>query len=221
MARGSGRDSGARERNNIRGYIMTKSLTVVLMCLCLVWVVSCESMPQGYEQHKGAAGGAAIGAGAGLILGGAAGGGKGALIGGLLGALAGGAVGHYAYDQKRNQAQTNQTYAYTEPNASVRVESVSVKPKTVRRGERVELTYSYAVLTTSQGPVQIKEIREIYQGGTLWSSPEVQVERTGGTYQSSVPVVIPGDTKAGTYRVKFVAQAGTAKDAREATFVVK
>jgi predicted lipid-binding transport protein (Tim44 family) len=178
-------------------------------------------MPEGVQQHKGAAGGAAAGAAGGAIIGGVAGGTKGAIIGGLLGALAGGAVGHYAYDQKRSQAQTNQAYAYTDPNASVRVESVSIAPKTVRRGERVDLNYSYAVLTTSQAPVAVREVREIYQGSMLWSAPEVEVQRAGGTYQSSVPVMIPNDAKPGTYKVKFIAQTGNTKDAREATFTVR
>jgi hypothetical protein len=178
-------------------------------------------MPQGLEQHKGAAGGAAAGAAGGALIGGVAGGTKGAVIGGLLGALAGGAVGHYAYDAKRNQSQTNQVYGYNDPTASVRVESASVKPTTSKRGGRVDLSFSYAVLTTGQNPVPITETREIWYGNSLWSSPEVQVERVGGTYQSSVPIFLPNDANLGTYRVRYIVRAGTAKDVRESSFTVK
>ncbi len=198
-----------------------KGFVVLLICISLVSLVSCESMPQGVEEHKGAAGGAAAGAAGGAIIGGLAGGGKGAVIGGLLGALAGGAVGHYAYDQKRSQAQTNQAYAYNDPNASVRIESASVKPTTVTRGGREDLAFSYAVLTTSQEPVSVKETREIWYGNTLWSSPETTVERTGGTFESSVPIFIPNDAGAGKFKVRFIVQVGNTKDVRESSFTVK
>lgn len=198
-----------------------KGCLVVLVVFCLVSFVSCETMPQGLEQHKGAAGGAAAGAAGGAIIGGVAGGTRGAVIGGLLGALAGGAVGHYAYDVKRSQAQTNQAYGYNDPNASVRVESVSIKPTSPRRGDRVDLSFSYAVLTTGQNPVAITEVREISYGNAPWSSPEARVDRVGGTYQSTVPIFLPNDAKAGTYRVRFIVQTGTMKDVRESSFTVR
>jgi outer membrane lipoprotein SlyB len=198
-----------------------KKLIAVLVCLSLLSLVSCETIPQGLEKHKGAAGGAAIGAAGGAIIGGVAGGTRGAIIGGLLGALAGGAVGHYAYDQKRNQAQTNEIYKYDNPRASVREESVSVTPIRPRRGDRVNLDYSYAVLTTSQNPISLREIREITYGNTVWSSPEVQVERVGGTYRSSVPIFIPNDAKLGTYRVRFIIETGTTRDVRESSFTLR
>ncbi len=198
-----------------------KKCVVLLACFSLIFLVSCQSMPPEVEQHKGAAGGAAAGAAAGAIIGGAASGGRGAVIGGLLGALAGGAIGHYAYDTKRNQMQTNQVYGYQDTTPSLRMESVSVQPGNVKRGDRVDLSCSYAVLTTGQTPIQVKETREIWLGNTLWSSPEVQVDRVGGTYQSSVPIFLPNDIKPGTYRVRFIVQAGTTKDAKEASFTVK
>lgn len=198
-----------------------KSFTALLVCLCLVSLVACETMPEGLERHKGAAGGAAAGAAGGAIIGGVAGGTRGAIIGGLLGALAGGAVGHYAYDQKRNQAQTNQAYKYDDPQASVRVESVSVAPTRPRRGERVNLDFSYAVLTTSQNPVSVRETREITYNNAVWASPEVEVERVGGTYRSSVPIFIPNDAKLGTYRVRFITETGRTKDVRESSFTVR
>ena len=198
-----------------------KGFVALFVCVCLMSLASCESMPETIQQHKGAAGGAAAGAATGAIIGGVAGGGRGAVIGGLLGALAGGAGGHHAYDVKRSQAQTNQVYGYQDPSASVRIESASAKPATVKRGDRVDLSLSDAVLTTSQSPVPIKETREIWFGNTLWSSPEAQVDRTGGTYQSSVPIFIPNDTKPGKYRVRFIVQAGTDKDTSESTFTVK
>jgi hypothetical protein len=205
---------------SLGGANMKRLLTFVLYVL-LISVVSCETMPQGIEQHKGAAGGAAAGAAGGAIIGGVAGGTRGAVIGGLLGALAGGAVGHYAYDQKRNQAQTNQVYGYNEAGPSVSIESVSVKPVSPRKGDLVDLSFSYAVLTTGPNPVAVKETREISYGGNPWSSPEVRVDRVGGTYQSSVPIFIPTDAKPGTYRVRFIAEAGQTRDVREAAFTVK
>lgn len=184
---------------------------------------SCASL----EGHHGAATGAAVGAGAGALVGAAAAsegkGVQGAIIGGLIGGLIGGAVGHYAYDRKKTQAETNKTYGYTQQNqgVSVRIEGVEVKPKTLKPGQKLDMNLTYAVLTQTQDPVFVRETREIFSGDTLWGNPETTVERTGGTYVSTVPVFLPNDMKKGTYRIRFTIESSGARDTRETTFTVK
>lgn len=192
-----------------------------LLIVLFAFSYSCETI----SQHEGAAKGAAIGAGAGALLGAvAAPKGKeieGAIIGGLAGALVGGTIGHYAYDVKRTQAETNKLYRYSGQDVVVRIEEVSISPRIVKPGERVTTKLTYAVLTTSGLPARVKEIREIYYGGQLWGNPEVTVERRGGTYVSELPIILPKDVKKGTYRVLFAVQTENSKDSREASFTVQ
>jgi len=197
-----------------------KKLFTLFIILSFIAFVSCATL----EEHKGAATGAAIGAGLGGLIGHAvAPGGRGlegAIIGGLAGALLGGAVGHYAFDTQKTQAETNKTYGYTSDKGSVMIEQVNVVPKTVKPGTRIDTSMTYAVLTTSNEIVRVKEIREIFFGANLWGNPETTVERTGGTYQSNIPITLPADAKKGTYTVRYTVQTDSSKDTRETTFVV-
>lgn len=198
-----------------------RKLMVFFIMAILFLTYSCETL----KNHEGAVTGAAIGAGIGALVGAAAApGGKGtegAIIGGLAGALIGGAIGHYAYDVKRSQAETNKVYNFSGKEAVARIEEVSISPNLVKPGERLTTKLTYAVLTTSNTPVRVREIREIYYMGDLWGNPEVTVERNGGTYVSTLPIILPKDAKKGTYRVRFTVQTENSKDSREATFTVQ
>jgi hypothetical protein len=195
-----------------------KRVFSLLVVVVFLFTASCATIP---EEHKGAATGAGIGAATGAVIGGLAGGTKGAVIGGLLGVLAGGAVGHYAYDKKKTQVQTNKDYGYTGSGAQVRIESAQASPTKVKPGDKVDLNCTYAVLTNSNEAVNVREAREIYYGDSLWGNPEVREDRQGGTYQSGIPIVLPGDAKKGTYKVRFIMEAGSSKDVRETSFTVQ
>ncbi len=195
-----------------------KKVFVLFTITVFFLTASCASIP---EEHKGAATGAGVGAAAGAVIGGLSGGTRGAVIGGLIGVLAGGAVGHYAYDRKKTQAETNKAYGYTGSGASATIESVQVTPRSIKPGQKVDLNYTYAVLTNTQDAVSVRELREIYYGNDLWGNPEVKVDRTGGTYQSTIPISLPTDAKKGTYKVRYIVEAGSSKDSREATFIVQ
>jgi surface antigen len=198
-----------------------KKSVVVLLVFVMLAVASCA----GLEEHKGATTGAAVGAGLGGLIGAATASGgdrtKGAIMGALLGGLVGGAIGHYAYDQKRTQTDTNNTYGYKDSAASIRIEAADVNPRTVKRGEKIDTRLTYAVLTTSNEIVTVKETREIFYGSSLWGNPETSVDRQGGTYQSSIPIFLPNDMQRGTYKVRYTIQTATAKDTREASFTVQ
>jgi hypothetical protein len=186
-------------------------------------LMGCASIP---EEHKGAATGAGIGAATGAVAG-ALLGSKGAktemaVLGGVIGALAGGAIGHYAYDTKRTQQETEKQYGYQPSQGTlIRLESVSVEPSTASVGKHVDFLATYAVMTpTAVSEISITEIREIWFGTELVGKPEVRVTRTGGTYTSKVPMTLPFDAKKGTYRVVTTIQSGTAKETKETYFVV-
>lgn len=198
-----------------------KRVILVILVLSVIFVTSCETL----EKHKGATTGAAIGAGTGALVGAIlAPEGKekeGAILGGLFGALVGGALGHYAYDVKRDQKETNSLYQYRETSPQVRIEEANIIPKVARQGDRIVTRFSYAVLTTKDEPVRVREKREIYFMDQLWGNPEVVVSRAGGTYVSELPIILPRDAKKGTYRVRFIVQSETSQDMREETFTIQ
>lgn len=144
------------------------------------------------------------------------------ITGGLTGAMAGGTMGYYAYDIRRTQTETNKEYGYAhDRGTAARIESATVRPRFTQPGDRVDLTVTYVVLTHSSEPTVVREIREIWYGGNLWGSPEVQVERTGGTYDSTIPLYLPDDLRPGTYKVRYIVQTPTSRDVRETNFTVQ
>lgn len=80
---------------------------------------------------------------------------------------------------------------------------------------------TYAVLNPSpEARVAITETREITYRGELVGKPEVRVDRTDGTYTSTVPIRLPTTANEGTYRVRITIQSEDAKDTKELTFRV-
>ncbi len=175
------------------------------------------------EEHKGAAVGAGVGAATGAVLGAAIGKDtKSAVIGGLAGALIGGAIGHYYYDKKKTRDETAKTYNYKPEHGTIlTIEDATVSSQSVKPGDVVEIKMTYAVLNPSpEAKVSITEIREITHDGELVGKPEVRVNRSDGTYSSTVPVHLPTTAKKGLYKVKTVVQSENLKDTRELTFEV-
>lgn len=179
------------------------------------------------EEHKGAAKGAGIGgatgAVAGAILAGEGSRTKGAILGGLAGALLGGVIGNYTVDKKKTAQETTNKYAY-QPTAGnvVRIENSSVTPAVAGPGSTVNLGATYAVMApTSDVQVDITEAREVTLNGQLVGNPEVTVSHNAGTYQSSIPLVLPADAKKGTYRVITTIKTASGKDSRESSFIVQ
>ena len=200
-----------------------KVIAMLTLLTFVTGIMGCATVP---EEHKGAATGAGIGAATGAIAG-ALLGSKGAktemaVLGGLLGALAGGAIGHYAYDTKRSNQDTEKKYNYQPSQGLViKLESASVEPSSVLPGKQVDIIATYAVMTPKPGSeISLTEIREIWFNNELVGKPEVQVSRQGGTYTSKVPMILPANAKKGTYKVMITIQSDKVKDSIEAKFVV-
>lgn len=179
------------------------------------------------EEHKGAAKGAGIGAAtgavAGAILAGEGSRTKGALLGGLAGALLGGVIGNYTVDKKKTAQETTSKYAYQPTSGTVvRIENANITPTVALPGSTVNLEATYAVMApSSDTQVSITESREVTLNGQLVGNPEVNVTRNSGTYQSSIPLILPADAKKGTYRVITTVKTDSGKDARESSFTVQ
>ncbi len=204
---------------------MKKRFAVMLILMAFVSGTSgCVTVS---EEHRGAAKGAGIGgatgAVAGAVLAGEGSRTKGAIIGGLAGALLGGVIGNYTVDKKKTAQETSAKYDYKPSSGTVvRIENATTTPVTVSPGNTVTLEATYAVMApSSDTQVDITESREVTLDGELMASPEVIVSRSGGTYNSSIPLMLPADAKKGKYRVITTIKSAAGKDARETSFVVR
>ncbi len=170
--------------------------------------------------------GAAVGAGAGAATGAAAGAvigksGKAAVVGGLLGALAGGAIGHYAYDRRKDRAQTAKDLnSQPSQGNKVKVEKVSASPQTVQPGGEVELDTTYGLLTRSQKQTPVTENWEITHNGKVVGNPRVQVERADGTYDARIPLRLPQNAASGVYQVRSTVKTASGSDTKTTEFRV-
>nr|MBP7322205.1 hypothetical protein [Deltaproteobacteria bacterium] len=203
------------------------SRKVISVCMCFLLVAAwtgCETMDETYQEHKGATVGAGAGAVVGAIAGSAMGdGADAAILGGLLGALAGAAIGHYAYDKQKERDETVREYENYDPSQGtvVDVKNVTTNPQTISPGETVNLNATYAVLTPAEGTaVSVKETRKIYFNGALVGNPEVTVQRTGGTYTSSIPLQLPATAQKGLYTVEATIQSGASTETGNTSFTV-
>ncbi len=199
-----------------------KIVSIVVILAFMSGILGCTTFG---EENKGAAtgagGGAIVGATAGALLGGRGAKTEMAIVGGLIGALAGGLIGHYAYDQKRTEAETAKAYNYNSSQGTVlRIESASVYPKTARAGEKVDIRMSYALLGAGPSGTEVSEIREIRYNGQLFGKPQVNVTREDGTYSSTIPITLPSDAEKGKYSVIMTVHAANVSDSKEAVFYV-
>jgi hypothetical protein len=134
----------------------------------------------------------------------------------------GGAIGHYAYDKKRSADETAKTYNYKSSQGTVvSIENASTTPSRLRSGQTVEIAITYAVLNPSPSvETRVTEIREITHNGNLVGRPEHIVNRTAGTYTSTIPLTLPSNSTPGTYEVKTTIQTPQASDVRITKFTV-
>jgi len=196
----------------------------VLLAFILSFQGGCATVP---EEHKGAATGAGIGAAtgalAGAVLAGEGSRTQGALIGGLAGALVGGVIGNYTVDQKKNAEDTTHQYGYdASAGVVIRIESTSISPASIYRGDRVDLKATYALMAPqSDTRIAVTETREIRFNGALVGKPEVNTTHVAGTYESNVPLFLASDAQRGTYQVLTTIKTQDSSDSRETSFIVR
>ena len=182
----------------------------------------CESTSETVSQHKETAVGAGVGAAGGAVIGGLAGGTKGAIIGGLLGALAGGVVGNYLERKDRDRPQAVSAVGY-KPNQGnvVRIERVQTSPASARPGDKVNLDVTYTILTPGNQTSNVREARDVRQDGQLVANPAIDVQRTDGTYTSTVPITLPSTARPGTYEVTTTITKGDRQSTSTTSFTVQ
>jgi uncharacterized protein YcfJ len=201
------------------------SRTIVRLILLIGGVallIGCESLERAIKDNPRTAAGAGVGGAGGALIGGLASGGTGAIIGGLAGVLTGGVIGNVLDRQERGRAATAETLAYTADKGNiVRIEEVSLNPQAIRPGETLNVNVQYAIITRDgTAPVRVREIRQIYHQGELVGNPVVAVERTDGTYWSTLPITLPPSATPGRYEVVAGVEMNGALDRWETRFTV-
>jgi outer membrane lipoprotein SlyB len=192
----------------------------------LVWLTAalggCESIERAIKRNPQTAVGAGAGAAGGALIGGLAGSTQGAVIGGLSGVLVGGAIGALLDRQQRTREATMVNVAYSQEQGQlVRIEAVDINPPTIRPGETVNVNVQYAILTPQgTAPVRVREVRQLFFGGELVGNPVVQIERTDGTYWSTLPIRLPASAAPGRYDVVVGIETNGVLDRWQTRFTV-
>ena len=190
--------------------VMRAGKWLAMAATFMLLVPGCEFV----EEHQKAAIGVGAGAVGGAAIGGLAGGRKGAVIGGLIGAVAGGAIGAYLDHKDKTAEETQKAYNY-KPGQGLRLElnNVSVEPKAVAPGGEIRVQATYAVMTPDpQQQVSVRETRVITLAGAKVAEAAVEVNRTGGTYTSEVPITLPASSAKGIYQAQTTVEtAGQSK----------
>lgn len=185
-------------------------------------MVGCETLERAIKDNPRTAVGGGVGGAGGALIGGLASGGTGAVIGGLAGVLTGGVIGQALDRQARSRAATAETVAYTADKGDiVRIEAVSLNPQALRPAETLNINVQYAIITKDgTAPVRVREIRQIYHQGELVGNPVLAVERTDGTYWSTLPITLPASATPGRYEVVVGVEMNGALDRWESRFTV-
>ena len=197
-------------------------LRLILLIGGVGLLIGCETLERSIKDNPKTAAVAGVGGAGGALIGGLASGGTGAVIGGLAGVLTGGVIGHVLDRQERGRAATAETMAYTEEKGNiVRIEEVSLNPQAIRPGETLNVNVQYAIITRDgTAPVRVREIRHIYHQGELVGNPVLAVERTDGTYWSTLPITLPASATPGRYEAVVGVEMNGALDRWESRFTV-
>jgi hypothetical protein len=206
----------------MKGRLLALSLVAVLISGALI---GCA----GPRHAQYTSTGAGIGAITGGILGGVMGSlsgreAEGVIIGSLLGGLYGAAIGDAEYHQQRSEEAASERYGYEQERARrdlLRIENVYAEPRVVTPGEKLEMTVEYTLLTRWSTGTVVHEVREIRMDGEMIGRPETTVQRTGGTWVSTVPITVPENAESGTYTLTCIVETDEAGDVRETTFEVE
>lgn len=133
------------------------------LAFVMVLAMGCQTVP------RGAGLGGVLGAGTGAIIGAQSGhAGEGAAIGAVVGAATGAIASDIRARRTKSAQETAQTYEYEPAQGEVlKLESVSVLPSQVKRGDMIEASIQYALLGTGESGVGVRESRTLMQGGQV------------------------------------------------------
>ncbi len=197
-----------------------KKITVAVAVFGLALVLAgsgCQTVP------RGAALGGALGAGTGAIIGNQSGhAGEGALIGGVVGAAAGAVASDIRARRTKSAQETAKAYEYEPSQGEVlKLESVSVLPSQVRRGNMVEASIEYALLGAPSGGAAVRESRTLLQGGQVVAEIGTKsFTREDGTWVSVAQFKVLDSLELGEVSVQQVIETNQSRISGTAKFTI-
>lgn len=196
-----------------------KTFAVAALALAVVVILAmgCQTVP------RGAGLGGALGAGTGAIIGAQSGhAGEGAAIGAVVGAATGAIASDIRARRTKTAQETAQTYDYQPSQGEVlKLESVSVLPSQVKRGDMVEASIQYALLGTGQEGVAVRESRTLMQGGQVVAEIGTKsFTRQDGTWVSVAQFKALDNLELGEVSVQQVIETNQSRISGTAKFTV-
>ncbi|MGA9756535.1 MAG: hypothetical protein WBV23_15475, partial [Desulfobaccales bacterium] len=139
-----------------------------------------------------------------------------------LGGVGGALYAEHRNSEIRSSEAAAQAYNYQGQGNVVSVDNVTASPSTVRRGQQVNLSLSYTILTPSNDPVNITLVREIRFNGQMVGSPyQSTVTNTNGSYTDNVAFAVPSNAGPGTYTISSRVMSDYGSSQRDGYFNVQ
>lgn len=183
----------------------TRTIIIAIAAFSLI-AIGCETT------GKSTGLGAVLGGTAGAIIGHQSGHAwEGAAIGAAVGALAGYGVGKVKARRTRTAEETAIENDYkAEQGFKMVPKGATIEPPSAKPGETVVATLDYAVLGAGDTGVDVEETRILSQGDKeIGKLSQEKLNRTDGTWRSTVEFKMPNNANGGTYKI---AQRASAKD---------
>lgn len=119
--------------------------------------------------------------------------------------------------------RTEKKYRYKRGSGStVRLQTSSLTPTTVHRGDNVTGVLIYGVLGAPAAGLTVREKRELwFNNKKLSTLRDESISRTNGTWKSRLVFKVPGSARNGTYVVKQQISYKGKKQQSKKTFIVR
>jgi len=100
----------------------------------------------------------------------------------------------------------------------LRLDRVQVRPDRAKRGDTLQLSTTYTILTPEQVALPVSITRDIYyQGKSLGRTKSVDMRRQNGTWTQEINFTLPGNAAPGNYTLvtSINTAYGSAQDSTE------
>ena len=122
--------------------------------------------------------------------------------------------------QEREKAAAQANFCPTS-GCVIRLEKLTLMPRRVSRGQAVRISLIYTILTADDVGIPVTISREIFfQGTSLGKTFSRNLRTPNGTFEQTVEVTLPPDSKPGTYTLKTLISTGYGRDEKSVDFRV-
>ncbi len=103
----------------------------------------------------------------------------------------------------------------------IRLDAVSVKPQSLRKGDTLVITTSYTILTPEQIAIPVTITREIlFQGKSLGKTKSMETRKLNGAWDHETNFSLPANATPGDYALVTIISTGYGQDQKTVQFRV-